>query len=344
MSKFTRPLNIILTCFIALTFLLTISCAGPAIDYQPSGLTSLLAFSSDRYNTVHIYTIKPDGTDLFSTSNDNMTLDGSPWWSPDGSRIVFNSTFSDDFEIWSMNADGTDRRQLTNRIGMDTVPRYSPDGTKVVFVGEFKGEYTAHGHEHEHEHAEEEEGLGMGHTHAHLMPAYEIMIVNADGSNMRRITDHNISGSIWNSVPTWSPDGSKILFGTGREGDGITPVLYTMNLDGSNQQRFGFPFLIEGTMPDWSPVTNKIVFVRGSAAKGDIWVMDAGSPFPGLTAKKLTDNYDNNRNPVWSPDGKQIAFVSDIYGNDDIFIMNADGSDVRRLTYDEATERHPTWR
>ncbi|MBN1376292.1 MAG: PD40 domain-containing protein [Dehalococcoidia bacterium] len=340
MSKFMRPLNIILACFIVLIFMLTISCAGPTVDYKPSGLTSLLAFSSDRYDTVHIYTIKPDGTELSSTSNDNTTLDGSPMWSPDGSRITFNSTLSGDFEIWSMNADGSDRHQLTDRIGIDTVPRYSPDGTRVVFVGEVKGEDTRQ----EHEHEEEKEGLGMGHTHTHAPPAYEIMTINADGSNMQRLTDHAKTGTIWNSVPTWSPDSTKILFGTGREGDGITPVLYTMNPDGSNQQRFGFPFLIEGTTPDWSPVTNKIAFVRGSAAKGDIWVMDAGSPFPGLTAKKITDNYDNNRSPVWSPDGKQIAFVSDNYGNDDIFIMNADGSDVRRLTYNEATERHPTWR
>ena len=262
MSKFKLPMTVFLTGVIVLSALFTGSCAVPAANYKASGLPSLLAFSSDRYQTVHIYTVKPDGTDLMYTSTDNQTFDGFPCWSPDGTRIVFSTNDPDNYEIWSMKADGSDRR------------------------------------------------TGIG----------------------------------WNSVPTWSPDGSKILFSTTREGNPVAPVLYTMNPDGSDQKRFGFIFAVEGTSPDWSPVTNKIVFVKGSAAKGDIWVMDAGFLFPGLTAKKLTDNLDNNRNPVWSPDGKQIAYVSDTYGNDDIFIMNADGTNVRRVTYDKSNENHPTWR
>jgi len=325
-----------------LTALFTISCAGTTVDYKPSGLTSLLAFSSDRDQTVHIYTAKPDGMDIVSTSSEVQTFDGSPMWSPDGTRIVFSSNDPDNYEIWSMKADGSDRKRLTNRTGLDTVPRYSPDGTKIVFVAEQI--HTPGGDEDEHEHEQEQENSQeQGHHHAHAYSTYDVMTINADGSNMTALTVSS-KANAWNSVPTWSPDGSKILFSTNREGQSIIPVLYTMSPDGSNQQRFGFLFPVEGTTPDWSPVTNKIVFTKGSAAKGEIWVTDAGSPFPGLTAKKLTDNIDNNRNPVWSPDGKQIAFVSDTYGNDDIFTMNADGTDLRRVTYDKSSENHPTWR
>jgi TolB protein len=117
-----------------------------------------------------------------------------------------------------------------------------------------------------------------------------------------------------------------------------------MNTDGSGQGKFGLFTAVDGSQPDWSWVNNKIVFVRGSAAKADIWVMDANSPFPLLTAKKLTDNIDNNSGPVWSPDGKQIAFNSDTNSNRDIYIMNADGSNSRRLTYDKANDGDPTWR
>lgn len=321
MSKFKLHMTVFLMGFIVLSSLFTGSCAVPVANDKASGLPSLLAFSSDRYQTVHIYTVKPDGTDLMYTSTDNQTFDGFPSWSPDGTRIVFSTNDPDNYEIWSMKADGSDRRRLTNRVGLDTAPRYSPDGTKVAFVGQFK------------ETASDDE-----------YDTYEIMIVNSDGTNMGRLTASPKTGIGWNSVPTWSPDGSKILFSTTREGNPVAPVLYTMNPDGSDQKRFGFIFAVEGTSPDWSPVTNKIVFVKGSAAKGDIWVIDAGFPFPGLTAKKLTDNLDNNRNPVWSPDGKQIAYVSDTYGNDDIFIMNADGTNVRRVTYDKSNENHPTWR
>jgi len=335
-KKFAFALLIVLTAASML------SCGYNAVGYQPSGLSSLIAFSSDRDNTLHIYTVKPDGTDMKNTSADNTTFDGLPMWSPDGARIAFATSGSGDFEICTMKEDGSDRKQITSRQGWDGSPRWSPDGSKVVFVAQIK----------------DEKGVSD----------FEIFAVNADRSNLTQLTggltrevheeheepeeesghehvhSHGMGIDIWNSVPTWSPDGSKILFASNREGDGRTPFLYTMNPDGSDQKKFGFPSEIDGTEPDWSPATNKIVFVRGTAAKGDIWVMDAGSPFPILTAKKITDNKDNNRSPVWSPDGKQIAFVADTYGDDDIFIMNADGGNIRRVTYDKSNERHPTWR
>ncbi len=186
--------------------------------------------------------------------------------------------------------------------------------------------------------------------------SYEIFVINADGSGMKQLTDSttwnsgsNASGENerlgWNSAPTWSPDSSKILFASNRNSSSISPILYTMNADGTDQKKFGLLFDVDGTDANWSPVTNQIVFVRGSAAKGDIWVMDGGSPFPLLTAKKLTSNLDNNATPVWSPDGKQIAYVSDTYGKDNIFIMNADGTGMHRLTYSQSNnDRNPAWR
>jgi Tol biopolymer transport system component len=319
----------VLIILLVISTLFAASCARPAAGHKPSGLPSLIAFSSDRASTVHIYTIKPDGTDNMSTSNDPQTLDGLPAWTSDGSRILFTSNQSDDNEIWSMNSDGSDRKKLTDLKGWDGLASMSPDGSKIVFAGE-RNDAEGHG-------------------------SRNIFIMNSDGSDARQLTgieeSENYSKphaeeekTIWNSVPAWSPDGSKILFSSNRELVGVSPVLYTINPDGSGQQKFGFPFTIDGTGPDWSPITNKIVFVRGSEAKGDIWIMDASSPFPGWTAKKITDNIDNNHSPVWSPDGQQIAFISDTYGNDDIFIMNADGSNVRRVTYDKSNERYPTWR
>lgn len=333
MSNSKLYFAVTLAAILGISALAATSCTGTPSAYKPSVLPGLIAFSSDRNNIVHIYTVKPDSTDLKTTSSDNNTLDGLPSWTPDGKRMLFTSNQSDDNEIWSMNEDGSDRKRLTSIKGWNGLARMSPDGSKIVFAGELRAE----------------EGISQFH----------IYIMNADGSNPLQLTmdeeshsdEESESGEhthshrkIWNSAPTWSPDSSKILFSTNRETVDVSPVLYTMNTDGSAQQRFGFIFPIDGTTPDWSPVTNKIVFVRGSAAKGDIWVMDAGSPFPGWTAKKITDNIDNNHSPVWSPDGTQIAFVSDTYGSDDIFVMNADGSNVRRVSYDASADRQPTWR
>jgi len=302
--------------------LLSASCSGTA--YKPSGLPALVAFTSDRDKAAHIYTVKPDGTDIQATSSDNGTNDGVPAWSPDGTKIAFTSNQSSRYEIWIMNADGSGRRRLTDLKSYSNMPRWSPDGEKIVFISRVIA------------------AAGISCT--------EIFVMNSDGSGLQQITTSaGVTGSTgeradWNSVPTWSPDGAKIIFSSNRDGDGSTPVLYTMNPDGSDQRKFGLFTDVDGSQPDWSPVNNKIVWIRGSAAKVDIWVMDGWSPFPLLTAKKLTDNIDNNSNPVWSPDGKQIAFVSDADSNMDVYIMNADGSNVRRLTSDKAKDGYPAWR
>ena len=312
---------------ILLSSLLLPSCSSSAIPYKPSGLPGLLAYSSDRANTVHIYTAKTDGSEEKSTSEDVQTFDGLPWWSPDGAKLVFTSSQSDDYEVWIMNADGSGRKRLTEMKGWDGLARWAPDGARITFVAERRD--------------------------AANQPYYEIFIMDADGANLKQLTDTASWSSPagqpeyilkWNSVQTWFPDGTRILFSTNLEGEGTSPILYTMNPDGSDQKPFGFPLRMEGTEPDWSPVTNKIVFTRGNAAKGEIWIMDGGSPFPTLTAKKILADTDNNRSPAWSPDGKQIAFVSDKYGTDDIFVMDADGSNIKRITYDKANDRHPTWR
>jgi len=307
-------------------FVIISGSCSTTVNNTPSTQSGLITFSSDRDQTVHVYTIKPDSTDNRTTSSDPQTLDGLPTWSPDGTKIAFTSNQSNDFEVWTMNEDGSNRIKLTAMTGWDGLPRWSPDGSKITFAGE---RHDAGG-----------------------FTSYEIFIMNSDGSDVKQLTDSEQWGPHmdedepirWNSCPTFSPDGTKILFASNRGGDFVRPILYTMNLDGSDQKKFGLFVDVDGTDPDWSPVTNKIVFCRGTAAKAEIWVMDGNSPFPLLTARKISDNIDNNSNPVWSPDGKQIAFVSDTYSNDDIFIMDADGTNIRRVTYDKANDRHPSWR
>ena len=321
MSNFKLIKLLCLTGLLALAISSSAACTGPTAGYKPSGLAGLVAFASDRDKNIHIYTINPDGTDVRPTSSDNRTVDGLPRWSPDGSRIAFSSNQSGNYQIWSMNADGSDRKRLSDLKGRSALPRWSPNGSKIVFTSEVLN-------------AAGDDDL-------------ELFVMNSDGSGVQQLTvsPAQADGRVaWNSVPTWSPDSSKILFASNLDGDGVTPTLYSMNSDGSDRKKFGLIVAVDGSEPDWSPVTNKIVCVRGTAAKGDIWVMDASSPFPTLTAKKITENIDDNRNPAWSPDGKQIAYVSDVNGNKDVYIMNADGSGIRRLTYGKANNANPTWR
>lgn len=149
----------------------------------------------DRYD---IYTVNRDGTDLKRLTNNNVYT-AEAILSPDGSKIVFTSLKDGDLEIYTMNADGTDVRRLTNSVGYDGGPWWSPDGTKIV--------YRAHHPKDSTELAQYRALLAQG----LIRPSkVELFVMNADGSDQRQVT--NLGGA--NFGPSWSPDGTKIIFST----------------------------------------------------------------------------------------------------------------------------------
>ncbi len=123
-------------------------------DQQPSVSPdgSRIAFASDRANSgsdelLDIYTMNADGSDVT-----RLTFDGAyryplssrsktPTWSPDGSRIAFESTRGGNTEIWVMNADGSDLVNVSEDPSADTEPAWSPDGAQITFTSNRSGEY-----------------------------------------------------------------------------------------------------------------------------------------------------------------------------------------------------------
>ncbi|MFC1525170.1 DPP IV N-terminal domain-containing protein, partial [Planctomycetota bacterium] len=150
-----------------------------------------------------------------------------------------------------------------------------------------------------------------------------IYVINADGKNLKRLTEKGSYG------PVWSPDGTKIAFLTHRAGDGI----YVMDADGKNQQQLTQK---GGSHPAWSPDGTKIVF-NSFLREGntEIYVMDAD----GKNQTRLTDNKAIDQLPAWSPDGTKIVFTSNRDdGYWEIYIMDADGKNQIRLTDNKAED------
>ena len=137
-----------------------------------------------------------------------------PFWSPDGSQIVFASSRDGDFEIFIMDADGSNQQKLTdNNIEDFASPgAWSPDGDKIAFSSERDGDS-------------------------------EIYIMNSDGSGVTQITDN----SAQDIYPSWTPDGDEVVFSSERDGQ---REVYKVNEDGSgsptnlssNNARESFPF------------------------------------------------------------------------------------------------------
>jgi len=210
--------------------------------------------------------------------------------------IVFVSDRDGIEDIYVMLPDGTGVRRVTvtETVAGESrgswVPAWSPDDKQIVFA------------------SNRDEGGSAN-----------LYVVDADGSNLRRLTRH----TGFDYTPDWSPDGERIAFMSTRDG---SPDVYVMDSGGSNVTR-----LTEGEenlcCPDWSPDGVRIAF----HAAGHIQVMNAdGGNRLSLGRGGL---------PRWSPDGERIAFVRAFQ----VHVMQADGSDVRKVTDVQGRAVYPVW-
>ncbi len=195
-------------------------------------------------NTYDVFIANDDGSDLRQLTTE-MGYDAEATVSPVGDRVVFTSMRNGDLDLYSMNLDGTDVRQLTDRIGYDGGAFYSPDGSKIVW----RAHYPAEGPEMEdYQRLLAQDMLRPGDL--------EIWVMDADGSNKRRLTD--LGGA--NFAPYWHPSGEKIIWSSNHlDPDGREFELFMINLDGTGLKQITFSGGFDG-FPVFSPDGRYLAF------------------------------------------------------------------------------------
>lgn len=260
--------------------------------------------------------------------------DNSPTWSPDGTKILFDTLRDGNWQIYSMNPDGSNLTRLSNNAFNDGVPSVSPDGSRIAFQS------TRAGNEEiciMNSDGSDVKNLSNNYGEdsfpswspdgskivfeSDRYGNWEIYTMNSDGTDQTRITDSNAR----DRRPYWSPDGTKIVFQSGRNRRRMD--IYVMNPDGSNQTRLT-DNAANNRHPSWSPDGDRIIFISNRDGNDEIYIMNAD----GSNQTRLTHNQSNESFPSWSPDGQQIAFEIDRDFDTEIYIMNADGSDPVNLT------------
>lgn len=240
----------------------------------------------------------------------------------EGGTILFSSVRDGDWEIFTMNSDGSDERKLTDNLGYDWAPVWSPDGSQIVFTSDhLDGEIQQTG--------SFVNGEWVRETIEKLQEP-EIFLMDADGSHLRALTDNlGVDGG-----PAWSPDGTKVAFHSDLSEMGTE--IYSINLDGTGLHQLT-QLGGHNWDPAWSPGGQRIAF--GSLLSDwMLYAMDGDGE-----SLQLIEGAGVGWKPAWSPAGNQIAFSSKRNGNWDIFVMNADGTEVQQLTSHPADEHDPVW-
>lgn len=231
--------------------LITILLAGLGIPFGTSGALfqdqdGKIVFYSDRDGNAEIYVMNTDGSDpqrlTFSETDES-----SPAWSPDGSQIVFLSARNDpaphtcapdcNEDIYVMDADGTNERQLTSDPAPEYHPDWSPDGQYILFDAD-----------------RDNDGQD------------EIWRMRANGSSQQVLINSGFNDH-W---ADWSYDGSRIVFVSERDGK---QEIYTAAADGSDPQRLTDNDLNE-YFPAWAPDGSRIAFMSLSRRRKELHILE----------------------------------------------------------------------
>ncbi|MCY7344844.1 MAG: hypothetical protein LH614_01380 [Pyrinomonadaceae bacterium] len=268
------------------------------------------------------------------------------YFSSDGKQLIFQSKRDNRGcdQIYTMNADGSNVKMVSNGEGRTTCSYFLKGGKKILYASTFQGGKDC----------PPPADYSKGYVWA-VYPEYEIYTSTPDGKDIKKLTD----SKGYDAEATVSPDGKRIIFTSERDGD---LELYSMDKTGKNIKRLTNEIGYDGGA-FFSPDSKQIVY-RGShpttpeeikrykdllaqhlivPTTFEVWTMNAD----GANKRQITKLNAASFAPFFTPDGKRIVFCTNYFATDerkrnfDLAVINVDGTNLQRITFNESFDGFP---
>jgi Tol biopolymer transport system component len=246
-----------------------------------------------------VYTMNADGSNQKILTS-NLTFSNYPVWSPNGQLIAFQALGNVVHlknQIYIMEADGSNLRNLSNSEEHDSLPLWSPNGQLIAFTRSLDLNSSSN-----------TLSEGSNTSCNKLKGQTDIYVMNADGTNQKRLTNIGLDNELLSIPIGWSQDSKKIFFHSFKLCNSETVAdLYAVNVDDSSLTRITqLPqYGRYRTIITLSPDRQQIAFeARDADGDMEIYVMNAD----GSNRRQLTQNTETDEYPSWSPDSKQVAY------------------------------------
>jgi TolB protein len=257
------------------------------------------------------------------------------------SRIAFISDRTGDSELWVMDWNGDNQKQLTKHNSLALAPSWSPDGKNLVFTSYLRGTPALYLLTPQEGYLKLLWDKGGVNSSGSISPDggtvafassqdgnVDIYTLPIDGGEAQRLT----TARGIDTQPAWAPNGRQIAFTSTRSG---SPQIYLMDSDGSNIRRISFGAYFHDE-PTWAYDGTRIACTTRDEGTFQIATIDAVT-----TERTVISAPGNNESPCFSPEGSMIAFESDRTGSPQIYITDSNG--VPHQLTSQGSNHSPTW-
>ncbi len=308
------------------------------IGNSPGGPSGQIAYSFDEPGDHDVIVLdvncalNPDSCETINPLRftDSVGEDVEPYWSYDGSRVVFISDRDGDTELYMAD---TACAEKSRGCTSDDLIRLSDNDTQdggPVFSHACRGKSDSC-----------VEWIAFDSDRSGNWEIYMMSVPDSPGARIEEATQltDNPTNDWW---PSWSPDGQKIAFMSDRDGFLLMDI-FVLDLKTGDIRNLTNTLDIDEAFAAWSPDGSRIAFSANTTGDYRIYTMDADT---GGSIKQISpDAAGNDFEAAWSPDGKWLAYTSDQDGDYELFAVPAGGGDSIQLTdNDYIDDWGPAWR